>query len=107
MFEKLVGNNHTKTHLRRMLVEKRVPHSLLLTGENAIGKKLFALELAKAFVCQNPREFEACDECSACRRAEKFDFPKSDKRDDYEKVFFSEHPDIGTVISYKNIILLK
>jgi len=107
MFGKLLGNTQIKIILRRMLANNRVPHSLLFTGEEAVGKRQFALELAKAFVCQNPQDFEACDSCPACRRADKFKFPKpDDKKEEYEKVFFSEHSDVGMVIPYKNSILV-
>ncbi len=106
MFDKLIGNAPVKEILRRMLASRRVPHSLLLTGAAGVGKRLFALEIAKAFVCQNPQNFEACDLCPACLRAERFEFPKSDKNDDYERVVFSEHPDIGAVVPFKNNILV-
>jgi len=106
MFDRLIGNNHIKEVLRRLLATKRLPNSLLLVGEEGIGKKLFALELAKAFVCQNPLGSEACDVCGACKRAEKFDFPKADDRDGFKKVIFSEHPDVGLVISYNRNILV-
>lgn len=108
MFDKLVGNNHIKEILQRMIRKGRVPNSLLFAGADGIGKREFALETAKAFVCQNPREAgEACDACGACKRAEKFQLPKSDKKEDYEKVFFSEHPDIGIVVPFKNNILIE
>jgi DNA polymerase-3 subunit delta' len=107
MFDKLIGNNQIKTILRRMLKAERVPHSLLFAGAEGIGKKQFALELAKAFVCHSPKDFEACDVCVACKRADKFAFPKpDDKKEEFAKVFFSEHSDIGVVIPYKNSILV-
>lgn len=106
MFDKLIGNNHIKKVLRRLLAQKRVPNSLLFVGEDGIGKKRFALELAKAFVCQNPKNFEACDVCPTCRRADKFAFPKADDRDAFKKVVFSEHSDIGLVIPYNKNILV-
>ena len=107
MFGKLLGNTQIKIMLRRMLKNNRVPHSLLFAGEEGVGKRQFALELAKSFVCLNPQDFEACDSCAACRRADKFAFPKpDDKKEEYEKVFFSEHPDAGMVIPYKNSILV-
>lgn len=106
MFEKLVGNNPVKTVLRRLIVQKRVPNSLLFAGADGIGKKQFALEIAKSFVCQNPQNFEACDHCDACRRAARFNFPKSDDRDAFKKVIFSQHADIGQVVPYhKNILV--
>jgi DNA polymerase-3 subunit delta' len=107
MFDKLIGNNHIKEILRRMLKADRVPHSLLFAGEEGIGKRQFALELAKSFVCQTPKDFEACDKCVACKRADKFVFPRADdKKEEFEKVFFSEHSDVGIVIPYKNGILV-
>ena len=106
MFDKLIGNDHIKIVLRRLLAQKRVPNALLLAGENGVGKKQFALELAKAFVCLNPRNSEACDVCVNCRRAVKFNFPKADDRDAFKKVIFSEHSDIGQVIPYNKNILV-
>lgn len=106
MFDKLIGNNHIKDVLRRLLAAKRVPNALLFAGENGVGKKHFALELAKSFVCQNPQSSEACDVCASCRRADKFTFPKSDDRDAFKKVIFSEHSDIGLVIPYNKNILV-
>lgn len=106
MFNKLVGNDPVKKILRRFIAAARVPNSLLLAGEEGIGKRLFALEFAKSFVCQAPRTGEACDRCPACLRADRFAFPKPDDRDEHKKVIFSEHADIGTVIPYKRNILV-
>jgi DNA polymerase III subunit delta' len=106
MFSKLIGNDHIKEVLRRLLVSQRVPNALLFAGQEGIGKKRFALELAKSIVCQNPKNSEACDECASCRRSDKFAFPKSDDRDAFKKVIFSEHPDIGLVIPYNKNILV-
>lgn len=107
MFNKIVGNKQIKEVFRRLLRSQRLPNSLLFVGENGVGKKPFALELAKAFVCRSPIDSEACDECSACLRADKFDIPKNaDKNEEFKKVFFSEHPDIGVVVPYKNNILI-
>lgn len=106
MFDKLVGNESVKKILRHLLSVRRVPNALLLAGADGVGKKQFAFELAKSFVCQNPQNGEACDRCAACLRADKFNFPKSDDRDEFKKVIFSEHPDIGQVIPFgKNILV--
>lgn len=106
MFGKLIGNDHIKAVLRRLLAARRVPNALLLAGEDGIGKKQFALELAKAFVCQNPNDFEACGVCANCRRADKITFPKPDDRDGFKKVIFSEHSDIGLIVPYNKNILV-
>lgn len=106
MFGKFLGNTNIKIILRRMLQNGRVPHSLLLVGEEGIGKRQFALELAKSYVCSNPQNFEACGACASCRRADKFAFPKTDDRDAHKQIIFSEHPDIGLVIPYNRNILV-
>ena len=108
MFNKIVGNENVKNVFRRLLRSQRLPNSLLFVGENGIGKKPFAFELAKAFACRNPVDGEACDNCAACLRADKFNIPApTDKnKDEFKKVFFSEHSDIGIVTAYKNSILI-
>ena len=108
MFSKLVGNDKIKTILKRFISNRRVPNSLLFAGEEGIGKRLFALEFAKSFGCQNPQNGEACGKCKSCLRADKFFIPApTDKnKDDFKKVFFSEHPDIGIVVPYKRTILV-
>jgi DNA polymerase-3 subunit delta' len=106
MFDKLIGNNPVKAILRRLLAQKRVPNAMLFAGASGVGKKLFALELAKAFVCLNPKNSEACGLCSNCRRADNFTFPKADNRDAFKRVIFSEHSDIGLVIPYNKNILV-
>jgi len=106
MFDKIIGNNPIKEVLRRLLAQKRVPNALLFAGADGVGKKQFALELAKSFVCLNPKNSEACDVCPACQRADKFTFPKSDDRDAFKQVIFSEHSDIGLVIPYNKNILV-
>ena len=106
MFDKLIGNDNIKDVLRRLSAAKRVPNALLFAGESGVGKKRFAFETAKSFVCQTPKNFEACDSCASCRRADKFTYPKSDDRDGFKKVIFSEHPDIGLVVPYNKNILV-
>jgi DNA polymerase III gamma/tau subunit len=72
MLEKVIGNNHIKEVFQKMLERGRIPRSLLFVGEEGIGKKQLALQIAKSFVCQNPNNFQACDVCGACVRASRF-----------------------------------
>jgi DNA polymerase-3 subunit delta' len=109
MLDKVIGNNHIKEVFQKMLKRGRIPRSLLFVGEAGIGKKQLALQIAKSFVCQNPNNFQACDVCGACVRASTFQpFPAqdSDKKDDYKRVFWSSHADVGMVVPYKRNILV-
>ena len=108
MFSKLIGNEDVKDTLRKLLAGGRLPGSLLFTGEEGIGKKLFALELAKALNCRNRSGVEACDECSSCKRIANSNFPPfSDADDNKERMIWSEHADIAMVRPYKEIIRVK
>src|SRR5205807_2430370 len=105
MFSTLIGNNEVKESLRRLLSGSRVPGSMLFTGDEGIGKKLFALELAKALNCRDRHGVEACDECSSCKRISRSTFPPFSKDDDdKERLIWSEHADVAMARPYKQII---
>ncbi|HLL15848.1 MAG TPA: hypothetical protein VK388_12335 [Pyrinomonadaceae bacterium] len=104
MFDRLVGNRRAKVTLSRMLAGRRVPGALLFAGEDAVGKKLFALELAKALNCLSPVGVEACDKCSSCVRLKHFADAPADKADDAKHIIWSEHRDVGLVRADKRVI---
>ncbi len=108
MFSKLVGNENIKLTLRRLLSKGRVPNSLLFAGDDGVGKRQFAIELAMAFICKEPVENEACGVCAACSRVDAFVIPETtDKnKDEFKKVFFGGHSDVGKVVTYKRTILV-
>jgi DNA polymerase-3 subunit delta' len=71
----------------------RLGHAYLFVGSDGIGKRLFAIELAKALLCERSgKQFDACDKCASCllvdagthpdvifaaRPADKHEFPLS------------------------------
>jgi DNA polymerase III subunit delta' len=108
MFSKLIGNEDVKESLRRLLAGGRVPGSMLFTGDEGIGKKLFALELAKSLNCRQRKGVEACDECSSCKRISRSTFPPFAGDDDNkERMIWSEHADVAMVRPHKQIIRVK
>jgi DNA polymerase-3 subunit delta' len=55
---------------------ERWPHALLLTGREGIGKRVLALEFARALLCEAARaDGSACGECAGCRYATAFQHP--------------------------------
>src|SRR3954471_22692627 len=105
MFEPLIGNQRVKDILRRMLAARRVPGAMLFAGIEGIGKKLFALELAKALNCRTPKGVEACDACSSCLRIQASIFPDHGSDDDNrKKIIWSEHADVALVRPFNKII---
>ena len=108
MFSHLIGNPEVKESLRRLLASGRMPGSLLFTGEEGIGKKLFALEVAKALNCRGRVGVEACDDCSSCKRIDASTFPPfGNADDDKERMIWSEHADLAMARPYKQIIRVK
>lgn len=54
------------TRVSQQIVEGRLPHALLLTGPEDIGKSRFALALARRLLCRQPAEGLNCGHCHAC-----------------------------------------
>jgi DNA polymerase-3 subunit delta' len=47
---------------------QKLPHALLFKGKEGIGKRTFAMQFAKAYLCNTPLENNlACDTCSSCQ----------------------------------------
>src|SRR5262249_29498504 len=57
---------------RRAVARGRLAHAYLFTGPVGVGKRLFAVELAKALLCDNTTEggLQACDRCPSCVQVE-------------------------------------
>jgi DNA polymerase III delta' subunit len=60
--------------LRNMLERGRIPNGLLFMGPAGVGKRLTAIEFAKAVNCKNG-DYDACDSCLACRKIAHGNFP--------------------------------
>ena len=104
MFENISGNERVKEVLKRILDAGRLPGALLFVGEEGIGKKLFALEVAKALNCRNPTADGPCGTCSACKRISRLNFPTSTDIDDWKQILWTDHPDVGLVVAPKRVL---
>ena len=104
MFDELTGNARVKAALKRMLVADRLPGALLFTGEEGIGKKLFALEVARALNCRTPKDHEGCGVCPSCVRIRKLNYPQRDDADEWTQIIWTDHPDVGLVVAPKRVL---
>ncbi|OEU45741.1 MAG: DNA polymerase III subunit delta' [Desulfobacterales bacterium S7086C20] len=75
--EPIIGQSHAVRLLTRMLENDRLPHALLFTGIDGIGKQTAAKALAMALNCLRSAGVLACMECRCCK-----------------KVISGNHPDI-------------
>ncbi|GGO87058.1 DNA polymerase III subunit delta' [Marinobacterium nitratireducens] len=53
-------------HVTRLHEAGRLPHALIVSGVQGIGKRAFAGALARYLLCQAPRDGEACGRCRSC-----------------------------------------
>lgn len=73
--ETITGQARAKKFLAHLLKTGNLPHALLLSGMEGIGKGRLALELAKALHCLTPPDpgtgAIACGTCEACRKIDR------------------------------------
>src|SRR5215203_2111816 len=104
MFDELTGNARVKAAIKRMLVSDRLPGALLFAGEEGVGKKRFALEVARALNCRTPKDNEGCGVCSSCVRIAKLNYPQRDDADEWTQIIWTDHPDVGLVVAPKRVL---
>jgi DNA polymerase-3 subunit delta' len=62
------GHDRVRSILSRALARDRLPPSLLFAGPEGVGKKLVALAVAQAALCEKAPAPEPCGACRACRK---------------------------------------
>ena len=77
---------------------------MLFTGEEGIGKKRFALEVARALNCRTPKDHEGCGVCSSCVRIAKLNYPQREDADEWTQIIWTDHPDVGLVVAPKRVL---
>ena len=78
--QSIIGQERPIRLLTRMLQKGSIPHALLFTGVDGIGKQTTAVALGMALNCLSPVGVSACEECPSC-----------------QKVISGSHPDMITV----------
>ena len=66
-FEGILGQERAVTQLRKALQSDRLAHAYLFHGPNGTGKKLAALQFAKALYC-TAAIADACGACTTCHK---------------------------------------
>ena len=69
MFEAVVGQDAITRTLRNALASGRVAHAYLFAGPRGVGKTTTARLLARALLCPERKDAEACGKCAVCRDA--------------------------------------
>jgi len=75
LFADIIGQDKVKSHLLNTVKEKRISHAQLFLGEEGYGTLPLVLAYAQYLMCLNPKEDDACGECSSCRKVAKYQHP--------------------------------
>jgi len=75
MEETIYGHETVKAELARMIREDRVPHALLFTGPEGVGKRKMAEAFAMAMLCFEKKGVP-CGHCEACRAMQRGAHPE-------------------------------
>lgn len=71
----IIGQDRALRILLGTLKRNRVPSSVLLSGDSGIGKRLAAINYAKAVNCLEPVDFDCCDKCMSCKKIDSEMYP--------------------------------
>ncbi|HXI09909.1 MAG TPA: DNA polymerase III subunit delta' [Thermodesulfobacteriota bacterium] len=72
-FKDIIGHTKEISVLAGSLANGRVPHALLFSGPEGVGKRLVALEFARALNCREFRGGSSGDSCGRCPDCALFD----------------------------------
>lgn len=79
-WDQIYGHDDVRERFRQTVQRDRLASTFLFVGPEGIGKRTFAMQLAKTLLCTNSVNFLACDQCSSCKQ-----------------VAAGEHPDLELV----------
>jgi len=75
----IIGHEKIINILQGYIRKGRIPHALLFGGDEGIGKRLTAVNLAKVLNCNALRitnhDIDCCDECPSCKKIDKLIHP--------------------------------
>lgn len=63
----IIGHDKQKNILRNLISNKRVPHLMLFSGQEGIGKYHTAMEFARTLQCRETEDY--CGHCEICRQS--------------------------------------
>ncbi|MCH8207721.1 MAG: DNA polymerase III subunit delta' [Nitrospinae bacterium] len=70
-FERILGQNTAIQIITKALQNSSVAHAYLFYGLESVGKKLTAIEFAKALNCKEAETGSNCGDCPSCRKIDK------------------------------------
>ncbi|TWU38003.1 DNA polymerase III subunit tau [Candidatus Brocadiaceae bacterium S225] len=92
-FSDILAQDHIIDHFKKAIKADQLSHAYIFTGQEGIGKTLFAKEFAKALNCKSDGN-DSCNLCQNCIRIEKHNHPD---------IFWTEREEKAKFIKIENI----
>jgi DNA polymerase-3 subunit delta' len=92
-FTDILAQDHIIDHFKKAIKADHLSHAYIFTGQNGVGKTLFAKEFVKALNCKND-ENDSCNSCQNCIRIENHTHPD---------VFWTDREEKAKFIKIENI----
>lgn len=74
-FKDVIGQETAKQRLLQEVREQRIPHALLICGNEGVGKLPLAIAYARYINCRNRGETDSCGVCPSCVKFNKLIHP--------------------------------
>ncbi|MFA6609671.1 MAG: DNA polymerase III subunit delta' [Candidatus Omnitrophota bacterium] len=74
-FKNIKGQDSALKFLKGTLENNRISHAYIFLGPSGVGRKLAALNFAKAANCPGAIGYDACDQCPSCRKIDASNHP--------------------------------
>ena len=74
-FNSIRGQDGAIGFLKTAIENKRVGHAYIFFGPQGVGKRLSAVNFAKALNCVSPKDGGPCDGCISCRKIDAMNHP--------------------------------
>lgn len=74
-FNWVAGQEATKAGLKKLVEEDKIPHALLLLGNEGVGQLALAIAFAGYVMCNQRTQEDRCGVCSACKKVDQLVHP--------------------------------
>lgn len=75
LFKEIIGQTVVKQRLVQMIDEGKMPHALMFSGAQGVGKLPLAIATAQYICCENRSNGDACGHCRSCLQFAKMSHP--------------------------------
>ena len=74
-FKDIVGQEDAKALLSKAIINNKISHAYIISGEEDSGKKMLAEAFATMLLCENRVEEDSCGECHSCKQSKSHNNP--------------------------------